>query len=215
MKKIGLILSISIITFISCQDKTSMESDKYLNETFTKMEIVEIEKMISYVDYMVLSIAETTDINQAYHIFLDSLDKTIQDSSKFLVPFAEEEKYRFLGSIDSTVFKEFWHTDNHVNMVKYKDTIYKDLNGYKLLTLSSVGRYNDYLELIGTTDEFYKSLEDMIQLTGDIPTGTVMWFPGNHENFDFTIPKNRLFVAVYILRIEEHHDKKMERYLNQ
>ena len=33
--------------------------------------------------------------------------------------------------------------------------------------------------------------------------------------FDFTIPKNRLWATVFILAIEEPHDKKMERYLNQ
>jgi hypothetical protein len=216
MRKNNIILLISIVLiFFSCQSKIKLDSDKYLNDTFSKSEIKEIGKMISYVDNMVLSNVETKDINYAYHQFLDRLEKTIQDSSRFLVPFEEEEKYQFLESLDSTVYKEFWHMSNHVRMARYKDTIYKDLENYKNLSLSPVGRYKDYLEKVGENDEFFKSLEENIELLGDLPTGTAMWFPKNHHKFDFSILKNRLWVVVYILRIEEHHDKKMERYIKQ
>ena len=40
------------------------------------------------------------------------------------------------------------------------------------------------------------------------------WFPRNHSAFDFTIPKNRLWAAIYILRMEETYEMKMDRYLN-
>ncbi len=215
MKKNALIISIISIVMISCQDEIDLRSDKYISDIFTKKEIKEIEKMISYVDNMVLSNTETKDIDHAYHMFLDKIDRTIQDSSRFLVPFEEEKKYQFLENLDPIVFKEFWNMSDHLKMARYKDTIYRDLENYKSLDISPVGRYVEYLKKVGEKDEFYISLGEQIELAGDLPAANALWFPKNHRKFDFTIHKNRLWVVVYILRIEEHHDKKMERYLMQ
>jgi hypothetical protein len=216
MRKAKLILLIIItITLFSFQSKVNLQSDKHLNEIFSKSEIKEIEKMVSYVDSMVLKNTGTEDINQAYHQFLEKLNRTIQDSSKFLVPFEEEKKYQFLESLDSTVFNDFWQMGNFVKMSMYKNTIYRDLCGYKYLDMHPFGRYMEYLEKLGKEDDFYKSLKENIEMSGDIPVTMSIWFPMNHQQFDFNLPKNRLWATVYILRIEEHHDKKMERYLNQ
>ena len=203
------------ILIFSCQKQSILKSDKILNEIFSKSEIIEIEKMIKYVDDYVIESTKNKDINQAYHLFLDKLNQTIQDSSRFLVPFKEEEKYEFLESLDSLTFNEFWRMRSQVKTARYKDSIYKDLEGFKSLNLRPYGRYRVYLEKIGSEDEFYKLLKESLDVAGDLPTSTAIWFPMNNKEFDFTIPKNRLWVAIYILRIEEHHDKKMERYLKQ
>ncbi|MDA3880134.1 MAG: hypothetical protein PF436_07090 [Prolixibacteraceae bacterium] len=216
MRKIRLIELIIIgFTVFSCQSRFDLKSDKYLNEIFSKDEVKEIEKMISYVDDIVIENTDNKNINQAYHQFLDKINQTIQDSSRFLVPFEEEEKYEFLESLDSSIFNEFWYMGNHIRMSRYKDSIYKDLDNYKHLNLRPYGKYLDYLEKIGEDDEFYKSLKESLKVAGDLPASTAIWFPMNHKEFDFTIPKNRLWATIYILRIEEHHDKKMERYLKQ
>ena len=96
----------------------------------------------------------------------------------------------------------------------YQDSIYED--GYQFLELSINGRYvDDYLQRIGEEDDYYKSEKETIKMAGGLAPTTKAWFLKNHTEFDFTIPKNRLWATIFILAIEEPHDKKMERYLNQ
>ncbi len=213
MRKIKLAL-VFIIGFIliSCQTKFDLKTDKHLTQVFTGNELQEIQKMISYVDDRVVKLTNNRNINDAYHQLLDNIDKNMQDGSKFLVPFDEEEKYEFLQSLDTTVFNEFW-TIGRVRKAVYQDSIYED--GYQFLELNSSGRYvADYLEKIGKEDDYYKTEKETIELAGGLAPTIVAWFLKNHNEFDFTIPKNRLWATIFILRIEEWHDKKMKRYLN-
>ena len=199
----------------SCQPKFDLKSDKHLTEIFTDNELKEIEKMIGYVDDRVVEQTGNNDINKAYHQLLDKIDGTMQDSSKFFVPFDEEEKYEFLESLDPIVFSELWTMSNHVRKAIYKDSIYENLDNYKTLDLSRSGRYIDYLERIEDENTFYKSVKKNLEAAGGLTPSITASFLKNHNEFDFTIPKHRLWGAVFILRIEEPHDKKMERYLNE
>ena len=212
--KFTLLLIIGLILF-SCQSKFDLKSDKHLTEIFSNNELVEIEKIINYVDNRVVELTGSRDINEAYHKLFDKLLHPIQDGStySYLVPFEEEEKYEFLQNLDSTVFSEFW-TIGRVRKAVYQDSIYE--NGYQFLELSSSGRYvADYLQKIGEEDAYYKSEKETIIMAGGLSPTIVAWFLKNHNGFDFTIPKHRLWATVFILRIEEPHDKKMERYLKQ
>src|SRR5690554_1026224 len=121
----------------SCQPKFDLKSDKHLTEIFTDNELKEIEKMIGYVDDRAVEQTGNNDINEAYHQLLDKIDGTMQDSSKFFVPFEEEEKYEFVESLDSTVFNEFW-TFRRARKAVYQDSIYED--AYQSLELSPNGR---------------------------------------------------------------------------
>uniref|UniRef100_UPI0032165F35 hypothetical protein n=1 Tax=uncultured Draconibacterium sp. TaxID=1573823 RepID=UPI0032165F35 len=114
--------------------------------------------------------------------------------------------------MDSIVFNEFWRLSKGVKAVRYKDSVYYNVENYKKLKLKPVGRYFDYLKKLGKDDEFFKSVHEAMEVAGDLSAGTAVTFPMKHQNLDFTIPKNRLWVAVFLLRIEEHSDKKMEKY---
>ncbi len=199
----------------SCPPTPYLDSDKNLREVFTEGEIKEIEKMVAYVDSTVLSLTKEEDINSAYHAYLNRTNQQLRDSSKFLVPFEEEEKYRFFESLDSVVFNEFWHINDKVKMVYYKSTEYRDLEGFKTLSLKPVGRYMEYLKKTGEEDEFYKSIHENIDIAGDVSASAVAAFAMNHQHLDFDVPKNRLWAAVYLLRIEENINVKMERWLEQ
>ena len=201
------------VTLFSCQPKIDLKSDKHLTEIFTDNELKEIEKMISYVDDRVVEQIGNRDINGAYHQLLTEIDKTMQDCSRFFVPFDEEEKYEFLNSLDSTVFNEFW-TFRRARKAVYQDSIYD--YAYQSLELSINGRYvSDYLERIAKDDEYYKSVRETLKMAWGFSPTIAAWFLKNHDEFDFTLPKNRLWAVIYLLRIEEPHNKKMERYLNQ
>lgn len=200
---------------LSCQSKFDLKSDKHLTEIFSNNELFEIQKMISYVDDRAVDLVGTEDINEAYHQLINQIDDTLQNTSKFYVPFEEEEKYEFLKSLDPTVFSEFWTMSNHVQKAIYQDSIYENLDNYITLDLTRSGKYVDYLAKVGDENGFYTSVRETLELAGGITPSIVALFLKRHKAFNFTIPKNRLWVAIFILRIEEHHDKKMERYLNQ
>ena len=216
MRKIKLPLVFILgFTLLSCQSKFDLKFDKHLTEIFTDKEISEIDKMIGYVDDMVVELTGNRDINEGYHQLLDKQLQSIQDGSSYLMPFEEEEKYEFLESLDSTVFNEFWYMGNHIRKTTYKDSIYEDLDNYKYLDLKHRGRYSDYLEKIGENDAFYRSVKETLDAAGGLAPNIVASFLKEQSEFDFTIPKNRLWATVFLLAIEESHDKKMERYLNQ
>lgn len=216
MKELKIILFLALtITAFSCQNKVGLETDNLLTETFNKNEIKGLELMVDYVDEIVLEKTNETDINKAYHLFFEKMSNVIKDSSKFLIPFRENVKYEFLEKMDTSVFNAIWHMSTHTRAVKYQDTIYRDLENFKTLNLKPVGDYMKYLEKLGETDEFFESLHKSINISGDMPAGTAVWFPDNHNKFDFDIPKNRLWAAIYILRIEEPSELKMKRYLNE
>ncbi|MGD9929414.1 MAG: hypothetical protein AB7U05_05310 [Mangrovibacterium sp.] len=209
-----LLLTLTLIMF-SCQDRLDLTTDKLLTEAFTKNEINSLESMVDYVDKMVLAKTNEADINEAYHQFFELMSQMIKDSSKFLVPFSEKDKYDFLEKMDTTAYNDIWRISTNVKMVKFQDTIYRDLENFKALKLRPVGNYMDYLKKLGDTDEFFKSLHESIEVAGDLPASIAVYFPDNHNKFDFNIPKNRLWATIYILRIEEPVDMKMERYLNK
>ncbi|MGQ7871234.1 hypothetical protein [Sunxiuqinia sp. sy24] len=216
MKKVKIILLFALaLTAFSCQNKVGLETDNLLTETFNENEIKGLELMVEYVDKMVLEKTNETNINNAYHLFFEKMSNVIKDSSKFLIPFRANAKYEYLEKMDTTVFNAIWHMSTHTRMVRYQDTIYRDLENFKNLKLKPVGDYMNYLEKLGENDDFFKSLHENINISGDLPTGTAVYFPRNHDKFDFNIPKNRLWAAIYILRIEEPFEMKMKRYLNR
>lgn len=215
MRKIKIALFIIIgCTLFSCQKRYSLQQDKQLNEIFTDNEVSEIEKMIHYVDDRVVEETGNKDIDQAYHQFLDTLLHSMYGDRDptYLAPFEEEEKYKFLKSLDTAVFNEFWDI-RRARKAVYQDSVYE--HGYQSIDLNHRGRYSDYLEKIGEHDAYYQSMKRTLDFAAGLSPTIVAWFLKMHSDFDFTIPKNRLWAAVFILSMEEPHNKKMERYLNQ
>ncbi len=104
---------------------------------------------------------------------------------------------------------------HHVRKAIYKDSINEDLEGYKFLDLKRSGKYSNYLGKVGERDAYYSSVKESLEAAGGITPNIVASFLKMHNELDFCIPKNRLWAAVFMLSIEEPHDKKMERYLNQ
>ena len=216
MKNLKPILFLAfVITLCSCQHRVDLKADKLLTETFSKDEIQSFESMVDYVDKMVLAKTKDTDIDKAYHQFFTKVSQLLKDSSKLLVSFNEAEKYAYLEKMDTSTFNDIWYFNTGAKMVRYQDSIYRAPENYKSLNLRRVGNYMNYLEKLGESDEFFKSLHESIDTAGDLPASTAIWFPNNHSKFDFNIPKNRLWAAIYILRIEDPVDIKMKRYLNE
>jgi len=199
---------------ISCQKKFNVNSDEIIVEIFSTQEIIALNSIIEYVDNMVLSESNEKSINQAYHNYFEKLTEYIKEGSVFPAPFDETKKYEFLENLDKNTFNEIFRMDNHLKRVKYKDTILTNLNNIKMLEINSSGRYMEYLKKVGQSDEKFKQIHESIEIAGDISPSIATWFPMNHNEYDFEVVKNRLWAAVYLLRMEGLIEDKIENYLN-
>ena len=209
MNKFLAIVSFLLATSqLLSQKGIDLTSDKSLTKVFNETEIKGLELMIQYVDKIVLNREKKTDANEAYHLFFEDSAQT----SEYNVLIEENLKYEFLESLDSIQFASIWTFDYHYETISTGDTVYRNLENIKVLSVKSNSKYMDYLEEIGKEDPFYKILHRNFVNIGNLSASYYQLFYKNLTNFDFNIPKNRLWAAVYLLRREERIEKKLDRY---
>ena len=213
MKKI-LFLIIGFTVLSSCKTGLDMESDKNLTSIFSNEEVEDIGKMIGYVDQRVLDITGESDIIVAYKSFWEQEGK-VTSSSERIVPFKDEEKYKFLESLGKSTFDSFFKFDTCFQSVKYRDTVFTNLCGIKSLRLSHHGKFMEYLSETGNTDSRICDLHDKLNVMGDVPAGAYQGFSGLYKDLDIAYPKWRLLSAFLVLRMEEPVETKIERYLGR
>ena len=216
MKKIAFLLIIVLaIINISCQNRFTVKNDENIQNLFSEEEMTEINSIVRFVDNKMLSKSNQKNVDLAYHEYFELLSKKIKEDSLIPSAFGEEERFSFLESLDENTFNEIFWIRNQLKKVRCKDTILTNIDNVRLLKLRSTGRFMDYLEITGQSDEFYKKLHEFIKIAGDIPSSIAIWFPMNHKQFDFKITKNRLWASVYLLRMEGQLDDKIEYYMNK
>lgn len=210
--KITAIILLVFLTVppIFCQEKPDLISDESISKTFSAKEIEGLESMVRYVDSMVIKGKNELNVNDAYHLFFEK----IAQSPEYKAPFKETEKYRFLKSLDSAQFSAVWGFDSHMDMLTIRDTVYRNLDNFPQLNIRLFSKYMVYLEEVGKEDSYFQGLHRYFEAVGNFSAGNTEGFPGNHSVFDFTVPKNRLWAAIYILGMEETYEMKLERYLN-
>jgi len=214
-KNIFLLILALVIINISCQNSFNVKNDDNIQNLFNENEIKDLNSIIKFTDKAILSKTNEKDIELAYHDYFELLSKSIKKYSKIPSAFDEKEKYTFLESLDKSTFNEFFRIRTQLKNVRYKDTILTNIDNIKLLELNLSGKFMNYLEKTGETDEFYKDLHKSIEIAGDLPPSFAIWFPVNHKDFDFQITKNRLWAAVYLLRMEGLIEDKIEYYKNK
>ncbi len=203
------IFTLLAINSVNGQVSLDLTNDQELSTTFSDSELKGIASIIQYVDQKVLSDTGEMDIEKAYHSYFEK----IATSKEYIVPFKEENKYQFLESLDPAVFNSFWNFTYEHAGISYKDSMYRDVKNFKMLDLKPESRYIKYLQKLGKTDPYFKSLHYELYMAGDLSHDYSEWFPRSHEHFDFNLPKNRLWATVYLLRREENILKKFEQYL--
>ncbi|SHI57612.1 hypothetical protein [Pseudozobellia thermophila] len=198
-----------------CQKGIDLGGDKLLIEIFNPSQIQGLESIVRYVDHRVLEGRDTADANEAYHLFLEEMalfnDKAAKPPGD-KVPFQEEEKYKFLEAVDASLFNAVWKFEDHSGVLRYKDTVYRNLKNFKSLKLRPFGKYMDYMGEIGKNDPYFLSLRKQMGDVGNLSAGSAYGFVKNHANFDFNVPKNRLWAAIYLISIEEDYETKLDRY---
>ena len=216
MKNIVIPILVVLTILQSCTPTSNkFIADKTAKEIFNPAELKGIEKMISFVDSEIYDNTNTTDINQNYHTYFDKFKSYVANGKMFPALVKDTTKFKFLETIDKEVFAAIWRMDDYMKMVKYKDTTLTDLYGFKTLQLNYQGKYLNYLKEIGKSDKRYAEIYKNIEIAGDICPATFEWFPAHHQEFDFTSFKDRLWATVFLLRMGDPLEEKVERYLKE
>ncbi|SHK01657.1 hypothetical protein SAMN05444280_15010 [Tangfeifania diversioriginum] len=196
-----------------CQNKSELVIDETAKKTFSQTELEGIQSMIRFVDSCVVKETNLTDINAAYHAYLER-QKEFMKKGEMMSPLIKDAvKFSFLERLDSNAVKSIWHIDDYIKEIGTRDTSLTDVHGIKTISINLFGSYMDYLKKIGETDERYKNIAETVEIAGDISPATTGWFLLNHNEFDFMLFKDRLFATVFILRLGDPFEEKVDRYL--
>ena len=196
-----------------CQNKSELIIDKPAQKIFSPTELEGIQSMIKFVDSCVVKATNLTDINAAYHAYFERQKKFLEKGEMMPPLIKDTVKFSFLESLDSNAVESIWHINDYIKIIGTRDTSLTDVHGIKTISINLFGSYMDYLKKIGETDERHRSFAEAAEITGDISPSTMGWFPNHHDEFDFTLFKDRLFATVYILRMGDSLDEKVDRYL--
>jgi hypothetical protein len=196
-----------------CQTKSELIIDELAKKIFSPTELEGIQSMIKFVDSCVVKATKQTEINAAYHDYFER-QKEFFEKGEMMPPLIKDTvKFSFLESLDSNAVKSIWHINNYIKRIGTRDTSLTNVHGIKTISINLFGSYMDYLKKIGETDERYRSFAEGVEIAGDIAPSTMGWFPKHHNEFDFTLLKDRLFATVFILRRGDPLDEKVDRYL--
>ena len=212
-----IIPALAVLTILQSYTPANgkLVADETAKKIFNTTELKGIDKMISFVDSIILDNTNATDINQGYHAYFDKLKPYILEGKFYPSLVKDSIKFKFLETLDEEAFAAIWRLDENVGKVRYKDTILTDLHGFKWLELNYQAKYLIYLKEIGKSDNWYAELFKSIEIAGDISPSFSTWFPMHHQEFDFTLFKNRLWAAVLLLRMGEPLEERVERYLKE
>jgi len=177
------------------------------------VQLRDIERIINYMDSLVVHHHPNLDKSKAYHTFFDSLRINFlePDSVDGWIAIDEKIKYDFLHSLDSTTFHAIW-VDYSPLMVRTRDTLIENPPYYHSLDINNQGKVMVYLKRLGKRSKYFKSVHESIEMSGSI--GPLL-FPGmfyKHDYLDFEKIDDRFWAAIFYLTIEESIEQKIERY---
>ena len=213
MHKLIFILSSIFILSNSSIGQNDLNS-KQVEKFFDKNERIELVKIISFVDSLVISKTKITDINKAYHKYLDLLHDNAENGT-FDWAFDEEMKYNFLFNIDTTGFNKIWFKSTTSRIVHTRDTTLYNPENFISIDLNNNGAFVKLIQKLGENSKYYKDFYNSIEISGALSPGIVSGFLYNHNDFDLNNSNDRLWTAVFLLTLEESVEKKVKRYLNE
>ncbi len=216
MKNLILSILAVLISMLCFAEKTEiLKVDFAAKEIFTSKELKGIKEMIKFVDGVVSDSTNVADINQAYHLYLENYKSYVDAGTFFPALLKDSIKFKYLENMDKDTSEAIWRIDDSVKKIRFKTLALDDVKGIKTLELNYFGKYLKYLKEIGKTDSQYADFHKMIEISGDIPVSLATWFPTHHQEFDFTLFKDRLWATVFLLRLGDPFEEKVERYLKE
>lgn len=168
--------------------------DETAKKIFTLTELEGIGRMIHFVDSIVSKKTGLTDINASYRACLDSVNADIKKGP--ITPLLNDSaKFDFLETINNDAFSTIWEED-----ILY---IHSESRCRKFLRLSFHGKYTEYLQKTGETDELYAIIYEDFNKGRDFSPTMVVTFLKNHHELDFTLYRHRLWATIFLLRMPE------------
>ncbi|RLD68763.1 MAG: hypothetical protein DRI95_02075 [Bacteroidetes bacterium] len=212
-----LIISFLFIGLLSCNNLNSgneFETSLY-KKHFTKSERNELSNIVSYVDSLILSKNKYTEIDKAYHYYLDSVYQLAANGDESGLSFNEEQKYSFLFNIDTILFKKIWVKSTTSRIVRTRDTTLYYPNNFISIDLNNNGEYVDIIEELGKNSTYYKALHESIKAAGGLSPTAVSGFLYYNNDFDFNNLNNKIWASIFLLTTEESVEMKVKRYLKK
>lgn len=212
--KTSISLSICIFIAVGCSQpnqKLSFETP-LLKKYFTETERPLLAKMVQFTDSLVLANTKEMQAEEAYHVYLDTIQSLMKNGEWMNYTFNEPEKQEFLFNLDTTLFNKIWEK-SIPRIVKSKDTTLYSPENYFSLSLNYKGEYVKYLKEKGMENDFFKSVYENIEIAGDISPVVFGTFLLKHRELNFGDSENRLWASVFILRMSDPMELKVKRYL--
>jgi hypothetical protein len=191
---------------------------KALKKTFNEVQLRDIESIANYMDSLVHHHHPKLDESTAYHAFFDSLRINFLENESNNgklnideIAIDEVVKYKFLASLDTTTFNDIW-IDEIPLMVRTRDTLIENPPNYHSLDINNQGKVMDYFKRLGKRSKSFKSIHELIEMSGSIGPTLFGGMFYKHDNLNFNNIDDRLWAAIFYLTIEESIEKKIERY---
>lgn len=213
MKYVLISLLLILLVSFSNQNTENDLNTKLYRKYFTEQQRIELFKIVSFVDSIVLAQNRFAEIDKAYQYYYDSICK-ISDSSHEYTAIDGELKETFLFSLDTILFNKIWSKQIPI-LVKTRDTTLHYPKNYYSIDLNPNGEYVKLLDNLGKSNRYYKKVHEGIIRSG---TFSPVFYAGffNHEySSDFKSISDRLFFSIAILTLDESLEKKVERYLKK
>lgn len=201
-RKILILLLWTIITLTGC-----LNNQKKLPEAQMQSETVkniwgderqkELKKIVSFTDSIITNRYTNKDINEAYHLYLDSIYRQVLKGNRRAIGLGitEEEKIKFLKKINKKTYTEIWMIKQNSNQISKKDIRKRSINNQGLLS--------DYIKRLSHENKYYNSLYTGLVYSGGISPAFLSGYITNHRKFDFNKFDNRLILAIILFNMYE------------
>tara|TARA_R110002049_G_scaffold14886_3_gene61938 strand:- start:1492 stop:2094 length:603 start_codon:yes stop_codon:yes gene_type:complete len=184
-----------VTSSLFAQEKIDLKKDTILTEVFSTREIKGLETIVDYADKIVLLNTDTKDISYGYHLFIEKMSIAENKNEIFKVD-GVKDKNTFFKNLDKNTFNAIWLKPTSINGKKTSN------NDYRLLDITTIKSFGEYLKKVGAEDGYYAYFYKSISNIGSLTLDDALFFYAKHKDFDFDIPKNRLWAAIFVLTRE-------------
>ncbi len=214
MNKLYVVIALLFLMITSCSHEVTL-STVLINKHFSLQERKELAKIVAFADSLVLSKTDFDEIDKSYHQYLELRTFVTGDSVPNLWAFEEKMKYEFLFSLDTCLFNEIWRISTAPGNVSTKDTTLYYPTNFHSIELTNLGVFAKYIHDLGEKNEYYKGYSESMEISGSLSPSMIAGFLLHHNEFDFNNMDNHLWVAVFVLTLEESLEKKVQRCLDK
>ena len=197
-------LSLVFIIFISCNSKKittyqEMKSDNLISEYFSDSELKDLAKIVDFFEMEICN-DSIKDLENCYKAFNKEIGEGFLKGSFYLgIDFKHQKK--LYNRIDRIFFNEIWVKNKEIvgtEPLKYKESDYFELKVF--------GRFSSFLEKVGNANEFFKSFNESLNITGDISPSLTANIIRDKYAVNMTDIKNRLLLSIHFLTLNERNN---------